>query len=111
MDGLTISNARQFIEQGGLKNTQDSDRMIQGPQSGSSTGGVSFADTLTQAIGNVNELQKTSDKKIQELSTGRTDDVASVMIATEKADIALRTMMQVRNKIIDAYQEIMRMQV
>lgn len=111
MDGLTISNARQFIEQGGLKGAQDSDRMLKETQSGSSAGGVSFADTLQQAIGNVNELQKTSDKKIQELSTGRTDDVASVMIATEKADIALRTMMQVRNKIIDAYQEIMRMQV
>ena len=56
-------------------------------------------------------MAKTSDKKIQELATGKTDDIASVMIATEKADIALRTMMQVRNKIIDAYQEIMRMQV
>jgi flagellar hook-basal body complex protein FliE len=111
MDGLTISNARQFIEQGGLKNTQDSDRMINQSQSSAGAGGVSFADTLKEAIGNVNELQKASDKKIQELSTGRTDDVASVMIATEKADIALRTMMQVRNKIIDAYQEIMRMQV
>lgn len=111
MDGLTISGARQFLESGGLKNTKESEFVISDAQSASGSSSVSFADTLTQAIGNVNELQKTSDKKIQELATGRTDDVASVMIATEKADIALRTMMQVRNKIIDAYQEIMRMQV
>jgi flagellar hook-basal body complex protein FliE len=45
------------------------------------------------------------------LATGRTDNVADVMLASEKADIALRLMMQVRNKMIDAYQEVMRMQV
>ena len=111
MDGLTISGARQFVEHGGLKNVKESEFVVNDAGSTSGTASTSFADTLTQAIGNVNELQKTSDKKIQELATGRTDDVASVMIATEKADIALRTMMQVRNKIIDAYQEIMRMQV
>ena len=68
------------------------------------TGGAGF-------IGSVNELQKSSDKAIQNLATGRTDNIAEVMIASEKADIALRLMVQVRNKIIDAYQEIMKMQV
>jgi flagellar hook-basal body complex protein FliE len=71
----------------------------------------SFADTLQDAIGSVNELQKTSDKAMQNLATGRTDNVADVMIAAEKADIGLRLMVQVRNKIIDAYQEVMKMQV
>jgi flagellar hook-basal body complex protein FliE len=71
----------------------------------------SFADTLKSAIDNVNQLQKVSDKSAQDLATGRTDNVADVMIAAEKADIALRVMVQVRNKIIDAYQEIMKMQV
>ena len=60
---------------------------------------------------NVNEAQKNSDKAIQALATGKTDNVAEVMIATEKADIALKLMVQVRNKIIDAYQEVMKMQV
>lgn len=59
----------------------------------------------------MNELQVQSDRKVQELATGKTDDVANVMITAEKADIALRAMVQVRNKIIDAYQEIMKMQV
>ncbi len=48
---------------------------------------------------------------MQNLATGKTDNVADVMIAAEKADIALKVMVQVRNKIIDAYQEVMKMQV
>ncbi len=111
MDGLTISNARQFLESGGLRQSGVQDSIVKDAASASGTAGTSFADTLKNAIGEVNQAQQVSDQKIQELATGRTDDVASVMIATEKADIALRTMMQVRNKIIDAYQEIMRMQV
>jgi flagellar hook-basal body complex protein FliE len=73
--------------------------------------GPSFADTLKEAVNNVNQMQLDSDKKAQELSTGKTDDIAGVMLAAEKADISLRVMVQVRNKIIDAYQEIMKMQV
>jgi flagellar hook-basal body complex protein FliE len=75
------------------------------------TSGASFADTLKQAIGQVNDLHKASDKAAQNLATGKTDNVADVMIAAEKADIALRVMVQVRNKVIDAYNEIMKMQV
>lgn len=110
MDGLTISNANKFIEAGGLRSAQNEQITPQSP-SGVGEAGKTFADTLKEAIGHVNELQKTSDIKAQELATGKTDDIAGVMLATEKADIALRTMVQVRNKIIDAYQEIMRMQV
>ncbi|MFN3454265.1 MAG: flagellar hook-basal body complex protein FliE [Pseudobdellovibrio sp.] len=110
MDGLTISNANRFIEAGGTRSAQQIEQnfpKIEGTQET----GQSFAATLKDAIGEVNELQKTADVKAQELATGRTDDIAGVMLAAEKADIALRTMVQVRNKIIDAYQEIMRMQV
>ena len=109
MDGFTISNANKFVEVGGSKSF-GTDNQISKSTNVSETG-KSFSDTLNEAISNVNELQKESDKKIQELATGKTDDVASVMITAEKADIALRTMVQVRNKIIDAYQEIMKMQV
>lgn len=114
MDGMTVSRANRFLESGHL----DGQSMKIGgelSQNGTTTGGIpsgkSFADTLTEAIGNVNEMQKTSDKAAQDLATGRTDNVADVMIASEKADIALKLMMQVRNKIIDAYQDIMKMQV
>lgn len=107
MDGLRISNANRFIENAGTSIVSADQLKSQ------STGEVqkTFADTLTEAISNVNQMQKDSDEKIQQLATGRTDDIAGVMITAEKADLALRTMVQVRNKIIDAYQEIMRMQV
>lgn len=113
MDGLTISNASRFLETGSLESNKLRDNVSIDTSSvgGVKDAGVSFADTLKQAVANVNEAHLESDRKAQELATGKTDDIAGVMLAAEKADIALRTMVQVRNKIIDAYQEIMRMQV
>jgi flagellar hook-basal body complex protein FliE len=112
MDGLTISNASRFIENAGTSATSTNKLTDGNPQiSKSGEGQKSFADTLKEAIGNVNELQKESDAKVEALATGKTDDIAGVMITAEKAEIALRAMVQVRNKIIDAYQDIMKMQV
>ncbi len=108
MDGFTISNANKFLQTGNLDNKSVK---IDSPSGSKETAGPSFADTLKEAVNNVNELHLDADRKAQELATGKTDDIAGVMIATEKADIALRAMVQVRNKIIDAYQEIMKMQV
>ena len=112
MAGFTVSSANKFLDTGAIRDSKS--LSIEQPLAPGSTGpaaGASFADTLKGAIENVNQLQKASDKGAQDLATGRTDNVADVMIATEKADIALRVMVQVRNKIIDAYQEIMKMQV
>lgn len=110
MAGFTVSNSNRFLETGSIDG--QTLRIDQGSQSSGVGGpGKSFADTLTQAIGNVNELHKVADKKSEMLATGKTDDIADVMIAAEKADVALKVMVQVRNKIIDAYQEIMKMQV
>ncbi len=116
MDGFTVSNANRFLETGRLSGDQKS-VSVGSSQSGiSSTGsadeaGKSFAATLNDAINSVNQLQNDSNKAMQNLATGRTDNIAEVMISAEKADIALKLMVQVRNKIIDAYQEIMKMQV
>jgi flagellar hook-basal body complex protein FliE len=111
MDGLTISNANRFLESAQLDKGLKLDPTSSSSNSVGGSGGVSFADTLKEAVNNVNQIHLDADKKAQELATGKTDDIAGVMIATEKADIALRVMVQVRNKIIDAYQEIMKMQV
>ena len=73
--------------------------------------GGGFADILRDAINETNELQKQADVKTQDLATGKTTNIPEVMMTVEKADIALRLMTQVRNKIIDAYQEVMKMQV
>lgn len=112
MSGLTISNANRFVETGSMNDGKS--LRIEGSSSSIGQAGStseSFADTLKKAVDGVNELQKSSDKAMADLATGRTDNVADVMITAEKADIAMRVMMQVRNKVIDAYSEIMKMQV
>jgi len=111
MDGLTISNANRFLETGGLDSKSVKIDSTPNSASGAKEAGLSFADTLKEVVNNVNQLNLDADVKAQALATGKTDDIAGVMIATEKADIALRALVQVRNKIIDAYQEIMKMQV
>jgi flagellar hook-basal body complex protein FliE len=69
-----------------------------------------FGNTLKDAISQVNELSNKSDQSITQLVQGERQDVHNVMIAVEKADIAFQLMMQVRNKIVNAYQEVSKLQ-
>lgn len=116
MDGLRFNtstiNVTDNVNE--LRKSNNSESKIKGlgPDLGSgSVAGESFADSLKQAVHTVDSLQKDADIKMQELATGKSQNIHETMIAAEKADIALKLMVQVRNKIIDAYQEIMRMQV
>lgn len=113
MDGLTISNANSLLEKGQtLKEIRQSNVAVPNPSAPTTeAGGKSFADTLKDAVQSVNTQQKEADRKMQELATGKSKDIADVMITAEKADISLKLMTSVRNKIIEAYQEIMKMQV
>lgn len=70
-----------------------------------------FADALKNAIASVNEQQKTSDVMTQKLINGGDVDLHEVMVASQKASITLNTTIEIRNKAIEAYQEIMRMSV
>ena len=70
-----------------------------------------FSDALFKAVAEVNNLHQNADKAILNVQGGGTDNLHEAMIALEKADVSFRTMMTVRNKLIEAYQEIMRMQV
>ena len=72
---------------------------------------VSFGETLRSAISDVNKLQTEADQAVQELAAGKKKDIHQTMIALEKAEVSFQLMMQVRNKIVAAYEEIMRMQV
>lgn len=71
----------------------------------------SFADLLSDSITDVNGLQKDADTAIQKLVTGESKNLHETLLAVEKADIAFKAMNQVRMKVIDAYKEVMRMQV
>ena len=71
----------------------------------------SFKDTLSEAVGEVQRLQNEADSTVKKLVSGEIKDITDAMVAVEKADIAFQSMIAVRNKIVAAYEEIMRMQV
>jgi flagellar hook-basal body complex protein FliE len=79
-----------------------------GPGSG---GGPAFKEVLRDEIRQVNDLQRRAEEAIEDLAAGRRDDLESVMIATQKADTAFRMLLQVRNKVMDAYEEVKQIRV
>ncbi|MCW5893763.1 MAG: flagellar hook-basal body complex protein FliE [bacterium] len=74
-------------------------------------GGQTFGQLLEDSLTQVNSLQQQADVAITDLASGGPTTLHDTMIALEKADLSFRLMMQVRNKIVEAYQEIVRMQV
>jgi flagellar hook-basal body complex protein FliE len=76
----------------------------------SSDSGEGFSGVLANALQQVNQLNGGAEQQIGSLLKGGNTDVSSVMIAVEKADVAFQLMMQVRNKIVNAYQDIEKMQ-
>ncbi|MCS6924358.1 MAG: flagellar hook-basal body complex protein FliE [Candidatus Binatia bacterium] len=76
-----------------------------------SSQGHDFQTYLRQALGEVNDLQQQANQAIQQLIAGEQGDLQETIIALERADVAFRLMMQIRNKVLEAYQEIVRMQV
>ncbi|MEZ4483676.1 MAG: flagellar hook-basal body complex protein FliE [Syntrophotaleaceae bacterium] len=79
-------------------------------QKNAETGG-GFSDQLKSAINSVTEAQANADQAVEKLHIGQGGSLHEVMIALEKADISTRLIVQLRNKAVDAYQEIMRMSV
>ncbi len=73
--------------------------------------GESFQQFFTNALGEVNKLQLNSQNLSVKMAAGEIQDLSEVTIAAEKANVALQLTMQIRNKALDAYQEVMRMTV
>ncbi len=82
----------------------------QGPKNADKnvTSDMSFEDVLKDAIKDVNRLQNDSDQKIGSLLKGESQDLHATILAVQQADSSFRMMMQVRNKIVEAYKEISR---
>ncbi len=70
-----------------------------------------FGQMLAEALDDVNQQHLEADRVVADLAAGRSQDVHNVMIATQKADIGFQLLMQVRNKVVSAYETIMRMQI
>ena len=71
----------------------------------------SFIDFLGDSVSRVNELQKSANLAMEKLASGKSKNIHETMLAVEHAEISFRAMNQVRSKVIDAYREIMRMQI
>jgi len=87
---------------------------VERPANGAVGGGADrqgFGALLADSLAQVNRLQHEADQAITELATGKSTTLHDTMLALEKADLSFRLMMQVRNKIVEAYQEVIRMQV
>ena len=72
--------------------------------------GPGFAQMLTDSIEKVNTQMTSADKKAEDLITGRSQDLQGTLVAMQKADISFRMLMEVRTKMMRAYEEIMRLQ-
>ncbi len=80
---------------------RDSDKTQETPR-------ISFEDMLSDSIKNVNNLQLEAEKKVRDMALGDVDDISEVVLASSRADTALRLVMEMRNKFLDAYQALSR---
>ena len=74
-------------------------------------GDLAFGDLLKQALQEVNQASAQAEDEARNLMTGESADMHSAMLAVQKADLSFQMMMAVRSKLIDAYREVMRMQM
>ncbi|NPA48956.1 MAG: flagellar hook-basal body complex protein FliE [Thermodesulfobacteria bacterium] len=81
------------------------------PTAGNSLRGGDFADLLKEEIGRVDAAQKEAAARLEAFAAGEDPDLAGLTLSLTKADLSLRLLLQVRNKILQAYEEIMRMQL
>jgi flagellar hook-basal body complex protein FliE len=77
----------------------------------SANGSVSFSDLLKQSVNELNKQQNHSDTLITKLSNGENVDLYQVMVAVQKANLSMQTALEVRNKAVEGYKEMMQMQV
>lgn len=73
--------------------------------------GQDFRQLLENELAEVNQLQRDAREAVEDLAAGRRDDLEGVIIATQKADTAFRMLLQVRNKVMDAMEEIKQVRV
>lgn len=93
-----VNNLMGFIDQKGKKDINIKNK-------------ESFGDLLNNALNNVNQMQIDSDEYKKMLAVGEVDNLHDVSIAAEKANISMQITLSLRNKIVEAYKEIMRIQI
>ena len=87
-----------------LRNTQSA--ATNAPAAKTGTGGASFSDMLQNSIDEVSKLQQDASSAVEDVATGKSQNVDGVMSAMNKADLAFKTLLAIRGKLMDAYEEI-----
>lgn len=100
MNDLTISKLQSLLPETGVEKKQAGDAS-QTP----------FSDFVKRSLDDVNRQMVDADQAIDDLATGRNQDIHNTMIAMQKAEISFELVMQIRNKLISAYDEIRRMSI
>lgn len=95
------------MQPAGLNPAQQADRSTRGSSADLAS---ALGSTFGRMLDEVNALQLQANQKVEEFATSPDKDIHGTMIALQKADVSLRMMLQVRNKLLNAYQEITRMQ-
>lgn len=83
----------------------------QKPSQPNAAGGPSFKDALIDNIKKVDELQQQADRAMEDIATGKRDDLEGVILATQQADSAFRMLQSVRNRVMEAYDELKQVRV
>src|SRR5438874_4078833 len=78
---------------------------------GAGGGTTGFADVLKKSIEEVSKLQQDASRAVEDLAAGKTENVTGVMTAMEKSDLAFKTLLAIRAKLMDAYEEIKNMPI
>ncbi len=99
------SNAIQISEAYPTLRPKNGSRQVSGPE------GRSFKDVCAEYLKDVNSLQKNADEMAGKVATGEVENLHEIVIALNEAELSFKLMMQVRNKLVSAYKEIMQMRV
>lgn len=124
MANLNVENLNRIVQTGDIESLMGGssigapsearvakEMQAQGMEAPSAGKGETFSDVLRHSVEQVNQDQVQANQAIHELVAGRSKNIHETMLAVERADTSLKLMMQVRNKVLDAYREIMKMQV
>jgi len=115
MAGINRTTSDYLLSTGDIRASMKHNNIdtSQTPQFGvaDTQGSKSFSDMLTESIQKVEDMQRTADKMTVDLATGKSNNISETMISVSKAEIAFQLMTQVRNKAINAYNDIMKMQI
>ena len=106
-----IMQQSQQVSEAARTGNVDTLQGVQAAQSTQAVQGVAFGDVLNQFVSEVNDKQIASGQAVNDLHSGKDIPLHQAMIAMQEAGVAFQLMVEVRNKLLEGYQELMRMQV